>query len=705
MNDGVIRRAATAATLAAAVAAVPARAQTAPAAPASAAGQPLPPIVIRGGGEAATPEPGTQVLSGDELARRRQGGLGETLSGMPGIHMDNFGGGASRPVIRGQTLPRIEVLSDGSPIVDASAVSPDHAIVTEPLLLDRIEVLRGPAALIHGGNAVNGAVDLIDGKVPKVLPAGGLAGDAEVRMGSGDQERTAVGRITTAVGPFAFHAEGARKRADDYRVPAGFGSTRLKDSFADSSTQAAGASWITSRGHVGAAFSSQSARYGLPGHSHANGVCHNHGGSLHCEAHGSFQDPFAGLDDAHSAYITLRSERIDVRADYDDLIPGFSHVRLRFADTDYRHDEHDGSIVAAWYTNRAQDTRIQLTHRPVAGFVGTVGLQHTEGRLGGLNNSTAHLGTAPLSEVAYQTQALFLTEQRRFGAFELAAGARAEHRQARMPDGERFFPAYDERPFSASVEGRWDLDTDHALRLSFARSQRAPGARELYAGGNNLATNSFEVGLANRMHLAVEPRNRLLETAKSINLSFARRQGPTRFDVSAFHQTVRDYVYAELLDIDESRGHRLLRYTAADVRFMGVEGEFSQRVTPASRLGLFGDYVRAKLTDRPGNLPRIPPGRLGARYDWGDGAWSAHAEYYRTFAQNEVGAHETPTPGYGMLNAAATFRFDGGGWPGLELQVRGTNLTDELAYEHSSFVKFQSPLRGRSLLVSVRQAF
>ena len=131
--------------------------------------------------ETATP---VITLSGDALVRRRQATLGDTLAGQPGIHFDNFGGGASRPVIRGQTAPRVQALSDGANIQDASAISPDHAVTTEPLLLRGIEVLRGPAALLYGGGAIGGAINLIDDKVPSAIPEGGIAGVAEGRLGT-----------------------------------------------------------------------------------------------------------------------------------------------------------------------------------------------------------------------------------------------------------------------------------------------------------------------------------------------------------------------------------------------------------------------------------------------------------------------------------------------------------------------------------------
>lgn len=163
------------------------------------------------------------TLSGQELVRRRMGTLGETLAGLPGVHLDNFGAGAARPVIRGQTLPRIEVLSDGANLFDVSSISPDHGIATDPLLLDAIEVQRGPAAVRYGGNATGGAINLIDSKVPKLIPEGGVSGATEVRYGTGDKENTVVGRVTAGSGNFAVHAEGARRNAGDYDVPSAFG--------------------------------------------------------------------------------------------------------------------------------------------------------------------------------------------------------------------------------------------------------------------------------------------------------------------------------------------------------------------------------------------------------------------------------------------------------------------------------------------------
>ncbi|MDR7191789.1 TonB-dependent receptor domain-containing protein [Luteimonas terrae] len=686
------------------------------------------------------------VLRGDELARRRQGGLGETLAGLPGVHLDSFGGGASRPVIRGQTLPRIEILSDGATLFDAASVSPDHAITTDPLLLDAIEVIRGPAAVIYGGNAMNGAVNLIDSRIPKEIPRNGLSGGAEVRLGSGNREKAGVGRVTAGSGQFAVHAEVARHHSDDYDIPGG----QLQDSFADGSTGSLGASWITDRGYIGIAHTRQESEYGLPGHSHTNGVCHTHGIDLHCEAHDSYEDPF-GSSDEHTARIQLRNARTDVRADYTDPFPGFRHLRLRLSSTDYRHDEIDGPALFSRYTNDVEDGRIDLTHKPLWGFTGTFGVQYTDGTFSGLNVNNLHVefpanGYALVPPYTHVTRSrgVFLSEHRAFGAFALDIALRKDWRTINAPaPGFRhsLTPAYQalfegwygpdweqvlrdevtstytarnpearQNPFSASVGGTWNLDDGYAIALSLGRTQRAPSVRELYAYGNNLATNSYEVGLVrSRGASPTFPANRpdLLETTRSADLTFRRAGGPVEFEVGLFHQDVDDYVFARLIETEFETGvpHNYLLYTAADAKFTGVDGQVSVRLNDDHRLTLLGDYVRADLRSEDDNLPRIPPGRWGVRHEWSSGPYTLDAEYFRTSSQNRIASYETKTGGYDMLNATFAYRLELTARHSAEFYIRATNLLNETAYVHTSFVKEQSPMRGRSMVVGARYTF
>lgn len=714
-------------------------------------------IIVEGRSFRTTTTP-VDVLSGEELIRRRQGTLGETLSGLPGVHMDNFGGGASRPVIRGQTVPRIEILSDGAELFDASSVSPDHAVVTDPLLLDAIEVQRGPAAVVYGGDAVNGAVNLIDSKVPKALPEDGIDGAGEARYSTADDGTAFAGRATMAVGPFALHVEGSASDLNNYDVPDDYGSDKLRDSFAQNTGYSVGASWITDKGYIGAAYTVHEAEYGLPGHSHLNGVCHTHGSDLHCEAHDEYTDPFGSSDD-HTAHIELRSERVDVRVDYEKLLPGIDHTRLRFSYTDYIHEEIDGPSLFSRYTNEVYDGRLELTHAPFFGFTGTIGAQYTDGTFSGLDLNLIQRPTSvtsiiyffgsyePPIEFVTENIGIFLSEGRSFGAVDVEFAIRKDWREITrpMPDfvldpipeaeaiipifiaayGEDWFDRYiplaeedfirynpgaKHKPLSASLGATWHVNADYSVSLSLAHTERAPNVRELYAYGNNLATNSYELGLSQRTRASSSfPENTtdVMEKANSFNLTVRKTQGPTQFEVGFFYQDVNDYIFARHLETEDETGvpHNYLMYVAADAALTGIDGQVSHQLSPESRVTVFGDYVYTNLADEDDHLPRIPPARLGARYNWESGPLSADLEYYHTFSQGRIAAYETKTDGYEMLGASIGYRLDLSSGRMLELYARGSNLTNELAYVHTSFVKDQSPLRGRNVVLGVRTAF
>lgn len=635
--------------------------------------------------ETATP---VIALTGDELVHRRQATLGDTLAGQPGVNLDNFGGGAGRPVIRGQTAPRVQVLSDGSNIEDASAVSPDHAVTTEPLLLRGIEVLRGPATLLYGGGAIGGAVNLLDDKVPTALPEGGLSGVAEGRLGTADDERSLVGGLTAGIGPLAFRVEGVHRTSDDYRVPESFGEDRVHGSYNDTSTLSAGGAFVGTNGYLGLAYTRQRSEYGLPGHAHEYEDCHPHGTSLHCGGHGHDDgDHDHGEEHDHEEvpFVKLRSERFDVRGEVRDPLPGIEKVRFRSSFTDYEHDEVEHEEIATTFRNEAQDIRLEVTHAQIAGLRGVIGAQYS-------NSDFSALGEeAFLPESDTQNTAVFLLETLEAGPVRFELAARQEWQSIRT--GEEPARRVEHDPFSISGAAIWEIGGGYSVALSLARSQRAPNTQELFARGIHLATNTYELGTPTLGK----------ETAKSVDLTFRKTTGATTFTIGAYHQDFDDYIFAETLDRFED--FRLIRYTAADARFTGIDGEIRHEFAGDFGVSVFGDYVRAKLQDDLGNLPRIPAGRLGARADGRWGPLSADVEYYHVFEQGKVADFETATPGYDMLNATLAYDLELGPRADAELFVRATNLTNDLAFNHASFIKEAAPLRGRNFVFGVRTAF
>src|SRR5690606_22509370 len=260
------------------------------------------------------------VLEGEALFEKTRATLGETLNGLPGVHADTFGGGAARPVIRGQTAPRVTVLSDSAGLLAASDISPDHAVTAEPMLVERIEILRGPATLLYGSGAIGGVVNLLDAKVPTAMPVDGLEGRVAMRGGSAARERALAAGVTArAASNLALRLEGTARRSEDYRAR-GLDEPRVDGSWAHSGSATAGASWIHDYGYVGMAYTLRDDDYGVPGHSHEYESCHPHGGSLHCGEH----EPEEGGEDhdhgehAHEVtpQVALRSKRFDLRGEF-----------------------------------------------------------------------------------------------------------------------------------------------------------------------------------------------------------------------------------------------------------------------------------------------------------------------------------------------------------------------------------------------------
>lgn len=643
--------------------------------------------------EQSTDETATPVitLSGEELTHRRQATLGDTLGGLPGINVDNFGGGASRPVIRGQTAPRVEILSDSSSVQDASEISPDHAVVTEPLLLRGIEVLRGPSALLYGGSAIGGAVNLLDDKIPTAIPERGVSGALEGRLGTGDDERAMVGAVTVGIGQFALHGEAVGRTSDDYNVPSAFGEDHVHGSYNDTWTYSVGGSWVGANGYLGVAYTNQSSDYGLPGHSHEYEDCHPHGSSIHCGGH-SHDDGDHDHDHDHDheePFVKLRSERFDIRGEYRDLLSIFERARLRVSFTDYEHSELEGEEIATTFTNKAHDIRVELTHMPLGPLRGVFGVQHS-------NSEFAAVGEEqflPPSET--RNTAVFLMETLQAGPVRLELAGRHEWQTIETADGRRA----EHNPFSVSGAAVLDFAKDFSVALSVARSQRAPNVQELYSNtlspyrGVHLATNTWEIGTPTLGK----------ETGRSVDLTLRKTAGATTFTLGAYHQDFDNYIFADTLDQFED--FRLIRYTAGDATFSGFDGEIRHAFSDNFAASVFGDYVRAKLKDDQGNLPRIPAGRLGARVDAKLAGFKVDAEYYHVFEQDQIASFETATPGYDMVNATVAYRFDLGTGSGVELFARGTNLTNELAYNHSSFIKNAAPLRGRNIAFGARAFF
>ena len=593
-----------------------------------------------------------EVVTEQEIAERLQPTLGETLNSEPGVNSTYFGPGSSRPVIRGLGSDRIRILQDGVGSGDASSVSPDHAVSLDPASAEQIEVVRGPATLLYGSNAVGGVVNVIDDRVPSRAATSSFNGTVDLRGNSVADERNATLTLFGGQSSFAWHADLTTRDTNDYDLP---DSGTLFNSSLQSQSAGLGGSWVSDRGFFGLAFSKFSSNYGIPGD--------------------------------EGVRIDLEQNRLDVKGELTDL-GIFRAIRFRLGSTDYEHRELEGEEIGTQFTNDALEGRLEATHEPLGPMHGSFGVQLTH------NDFVAAGEEAFVPPNETEARALFAFEEVTLGRFDVQFGARYESQDlsvdaADLPD--RSFDGV-----STSIGTIFRPREGFAIAGSVARAVRIPTASELYANGPHAATRQFEIG---------DPTLDT-ETSVGIDLSLRKTAGRFRGELSVFQNRFDGYIYETPTGAEEDE-LPVFQFVQTDARFRGVELDTHTELFHAGdhhlELEAGADAVRATLAGG-GNLPRIPPMRasLGLRYQ--GSSLSASAEVRRYFEQDDVAVYETTTDGYTLVNATVAYRFIFGETV-HDLMLRGSNLTDELARVHTSPLKEQAPLPGRDFALSYRVTF
>jgi iron complex outermembrane receptor protein len=641
----------------------------------------LPPVVVTGNPlgsqlfELAAP---VGVLYGERLRFQLRSTLGETLAAEPGITSSYFGPNASRPIIRGLDGERIRILANGAPLFDASGTSADHAVAIEPLLVERVEVVRGPAAILYGSSAVGGVVNAIDQRIPQENQPPGVSGALEGRLGSVDGERSQVGRIGIGLaGGINLHFDAFDRRTADLRIPGfarsarrraltplGPGETeaagRLPNSSSSAHGGAIGGSWVGSRGYLGASYSRLDSEYGV------------------------VAEPGVRID--------LRQERVEFAGELRSL-GWFESVRARYTRSDYAHTELEDGMPGTQFRNRGKDLRIEGRHRPLGPFEGVIGVQSTGFDFSALG---AH---AFLPHTRTRVHSLFVFEQARAGALTLQAGARVDRHSVEAEDDPAFGAALERRytPRSVSLGAVYALSPGYVLALNASRTQRAPNYQELYADGEHVATGTYQRG----------DRALGLERSSAYDLSLRRRAGRVTGSVGVYQNRFENFIGLLPTGVtDPGSGLEIFQYTPIRAVFRGAEGQATIRLVQAPYaldLELRADSVRATHRETGEPLPRVSPLRYGAGLAFRDGAWSARLEVLRVTAQHRVAANELPTDGYTMVNAALGYRLRAGPAQ-VDLFLRGVNLLDAEARNHASLLKDIAPLGRRGALFGIRAA-
>lgn len=652
------------------------------------------------------------IMEEDELERRMEPTLGETLRLEPGVRSSFFGQGSSRPVIRGFGGDRVRVLKNGVTTGDISDISEDHVVAADPMQAQQIEILRGPETLLYGSSAIGGAVNVTDDSIPETSLGKPFEGKLLGQFGnSADNEKTLGAKLRGESGSINWHLSGFTRRTDDYEIPGFAESSRLREMEAsehhedededhhegaedeeregkleNSDTESwgatAGTSYVWDKGFWGISVSGFGSDYGVPGHIHVE-EGHDHDMEDHS---------MEAEEDGENVRVEAEQLRVDMRGRVDDVSDAIESIKFRMGVTDYEHDEIEGGAVATSYERDAIEARLEFLHAPVASFRGVAGIQLHYDDFSALGEE------AFLTPVKTFSPAFFFFEQTELSdSLDFRFGGRVE--SVRLdPVGEE---SKSYTPFSLSAGPLWNITPsgEYTLGLTVAYTERAPNAVELFSEGQHLARQIFEVGNSDLDK----------EASWGIDIALQKNDGLVTGAFTPFYQQFTNYINLAGTGA-EDEGLPVYTYEQIDAYFWGFELESALHLDQLFSMGAHRssleyqvDYVRARNEDVSGNLPRIPPLRniLRARYQY-DERLDAYLEGVFVERQNEVAEFEIPTDRYTLLNAEVSTAIPSLQEKNGRVFLRGTNLTDEEARIHSSFLKDLAPLRGRSFLVGFR---
>jgi len=616
---------------------------------------------------------GAEVLRRDDIVAQLNGGLGDTLDATPGVATTFFGAGASRPIIRGLGEDRVRVLQNGIGAIDASTASPDHAVTSDGLDAERIEILRGAAALAYGGNAIGGVVNVIDQSIP-MRAIDGISFEGLAAYSTVDDGAQGAANVGFGAGPFALRLSASARDTDPYETPIG----EALNQWTRVRTYGAGGSLLGDWGFAGLAVKNTQDEYGLLP-----------------------EDP-----SEPGGRIELEQTRIESRGDFRVNWGPFDRLDYGVQHSDYEHTEFEGDgAPGTQFTSEGWEGRIELHHGNDR-HDGAFGVQFSD------VDFAAEGDEAFITATNTQDSGVFLVERYDLGSWGLEGGVRFERREIdNVTFGSREFD---------NVSGSLGMFVRPAenwfVGATLARVERAPTAIELFSDGPHLATANYEVGDANLEQ----------EIATSFEASARYQRGPLRFEMNLYGIEFSDYIAlvergdvwwvdedtdtsgfaadeaSAPLDADEILP--VFNFVQQDATFVGGEISAAMQLGEINGFAITADgsldIVRASFVGG-GHPPRIPPRSLTLGLEAENDHWLARVEAVDTAKQDRLAAFETETDGYTFINAGLAWRPT----ETWTIRLDGRNLTDELGRVHSSFLKDDLPLPGRNFRLTLQTRF
>ena len=673
------------------------------------------------------------VITNEELQRSVATTIGETLGNRAGLANSSFGPGVGRPVIRGQQGPRAITLQNNTSSADVSSFSPDHAVTVEPMLARSIEVLRGPSTLLYGGGAIGGIVNVIDNRIPRERIEG-IEGAAEYRYDYAPDLNSGVGLLEAGFGNFAFHLSGTSRSTSDLRIPGraideaalaeqekmmghdeehegedhegeehdeeevNNSKGKIANTDTDTDVITAGFSFhFDEKGsYAGFAVNNLNNKYGIPPGAHEHGHEEEHGDHEGEEHEG--EDHEGEEEEEEIVRIDMDQTRYDAMLHLYEPMDSIEVVRGFLTYTDYEHKELEGSEVGTRFKRDTWEGRLEVVHSALLGTEGAIGLQAKSDEF----EAVGEEGYIPQTDST--ELGLFLIEDFHRNEWTYEVGLRGEYVE-RDPSTDAASKE-DFTNWSASLSALWQFDDNWQTGVSLARSARAPSTEELFSNVDAMDPEQLVTHAATGIIEVGDP-DLDNETSLNADLALQWHSANSWAELSVFYNHFDDYIFLRNTgeEVDEIA---VYDYLQEDTKFYGVEFESSFHLTDlgpgALALDLRGDAIRGDFDDS-GDVPRLPPVRIGGRLNWTGDAFGAWLSVLNAGDQDRPGDFETDTDGYTRWDLGADYRFTFAQERELLVFMKWKNITDEEIRLSTSFLRNYAPEAGQSVAVGIRFSF
>lgn len=605
----------------------------------------------------------SNIMNGRELSIKRESSIGETLTNIPGVSNSSYGPSVGRPVIRGMDGDHIQILQNGLGNLDVSNLSADHGVSIDPLIIEQIELIRGPSSLLYGNGISGGVINAVDNRIPKEAFTG-ILGRAESRYESVNRGKSDAAVVDLGTSSFVIHMDAYNRNTENLSIPdyavskylsindASHGKGTLLNSSSNTYGGAMGASMIFDNGYAGLSFSNHNSNYGSP------------------------KEDTVRLD--------MESNRWDFSSELKELPSFFNRIKVRMSNTDYQHSEIDSGVIQTTFKNTGTEGSFEFGHKELYGLNGLVGFAFDNSQFKSIGNESF----APNSQTI--SQSIYMLEEYKFNQHKISFALRqAEHQ----------IDSIQNKDFStnnASIGDEYILNNVWAVKTNINHLERAPSYFELFANGVHAATGQYIEGNSSIKN----------EVSNGIDFNIKRKDVANTTSISAYYNYFNSYIglfnSGNVKNVNGENWDEAL-FKSVKASFTGVELESKQLVTDHLTANIRTEYVIAKNEDTGSYLPRIAPLKIGIGSTYQKERYSLNINLLHAFAQNKLSANELKTDAYTNLSLLGTYQI-----PvkyNIELFTKANNLLNEDIRDANSYIKDIAPQGGRSIMFGLRGDF